>query len=92
MCQETQQSANKGMEQEDYKLVNMDVNNTGFKMVRKTALQIFYEEETAVNMFVCPQAYTQCVLVSNRECKYNFCIFTRTLHRAPCTFLAMPAA
>lgn len=34
----TQQLASKGREEEDCRLVNMDVNNTGFEIRRKSAL------------------------------------------------------
>ncbi len=36
------------------------------------------------NTFVWPQGFTQQVLVSNTECKHNFCLFTRRkVHSAP---------
>ncbi len=44
---------------------------------------MFYEKGNAFIMFVRPWGYTQCVLVSNTECKHNFCLFTRKAHRAP---------
>ncbi len=56
----------------------MDVNNAGFKIPKKSVLQMFYEEGTALDTFVCAQGYTQCVLVSNTDkniarysCKIN---------------------
>lgn len=44
----------------------MDVNNKRLKMLKKSASQIFYEENT-LDMFVQVKGYTQCILVSNSE-------------------------
>ncbi len=41
---------------------------------------MFYEE--GKTLFAGAQAYTHSVLVSNTDCKHNFCLFTRNLHRA----------
>ncbi len=38
----------------------MDVNNSGFKPLKKSALQKFYEERNTLNTFVRLQGYTQC--------------------------------
>lgn len=38
MCQETQIRASKGKDEEDCKPVNMDVNNSGFKVLWKLKL------------------------------------------------------
>lgn len=38
------------------------------------ALQMFNEHENALETFFRPQAYTQCILESNTECKHNFCL------------------
>ncbi len=54
--------------------VNIYVNNAAFKMLKKSALKMFYEEGYLVNTLVRAQAFTQCILVSNTE---------RRLHRAP---------
>ncbi len=51
----------------------------------KLALQIFYKEQNSFDMFVRPQRCTQCVLMSNTECKHNFSLFTRKLQRAHVT-------
>ncbi len=63
MCQEMQQRASKGREEEDCKLVNMGVNNAGSKMFVKFASKMFSGEGNVS---------TNCVLVSNTECKHNF--------------------
>lgn len=59
MCQDTLQCPNKDREEDDCSLVNMDVNNTIFKIGRKNTW---------------PQGYMQCVLVSDTEFKCNFCL------------------
>lgn len=57
----------------------LHVNNAGFKILKKSALQMFYEEGIIFKTFVIPQGYTQCF----GECKHNLCLFTRNLHK-PC--------
>lgn len=42
-CRDMQQCANKDVEEEDNKLVNMDVINAGFKTLKNSPLQTFYE-------------------------------------------------
>lgn len=69
--------ANKGREEGDCKLANMDVNNAGFK---KSSLQMFYEEVNALELNV----------TLNTECKHNFSSFTRKLHRATVKSLKSP--
>ncbi len=44
---------------------------------------MFFEEGNALNTFVRPQQYTQCIFVGKTECKQNSCLFARKLHRAP---------
>ncbi len=39
------------------------------------AFQMFYVEGNAFNTFVRAQEYTQSILVSDTECKHNFCLF-----------------
>ncbi len=80
MRQSTQQCTNKGREEEDCELENMDVNNADFKLC---LLQMFYEEGNAFDTFVRPEGHTRYLLVSNSECKYNFFLSARKLHRAP---------
>ncbi len=54
MWQEKQQCANKGREEEDRSLVNMNVNNAGFKILTGSALQMLYDKGNAFNTFVRP--------------------------------------
>lgn len=62
---------------------NMNENNT--RLEKKIKRALFMRKEVH-STFVRLQAYTQYILVSNTECKYNFCLFTRNLHRAPLMF------
>lgn len=61
MSQETQQYTHKVREEEDCKLVNMNVNNAGSKKNIGKRL----DDEGNVFTFVRPQRCTQCVFVSN---------------------------
>lgn len=45
----------------------------------------FTTKKNAFNTSVRAQGYAQCMLVSNHECKHNFCLFKRKLHRATLT-------
>ncbi len=65
---------NKDRKEEYCKIVNMEVNNAGFKILQKSALQMFYYEGNVLDTFVRPQEYTQCVLISNTECRRDFCL------------------
>ena len=71
MYQDMLQFPNKGSQEEECE----DVNNTGFEKTGKLALQMLYVGGKAVD--------TQCILVSNTECKQNFSLVTRNLHRKP---------
>ncbi len=44
--QDMLQYASKDREDEDCKIVNMEVKNAGFKIPKKSALQMFYEDST----------------------------------------------
>lgn len=59
-CQDVLQCAIKGNKEEEWKLVNMDVNNSGFKIF---ILKMFNEEGNALNMFV--RVHTMCFMVRN---------------------------
>ncbi len=63
-CQSMQQCARKDSEEEDCEPVNMNVRMSRFKVLKKLALQMFYEEGNAFNTFVRAQGYTQCVSMS----------------------------
>lgn len=56
-------------------------------MLALKVLRVFYEEGNALCMFVRAQECTQCVLVSNTECKHNFSLFTLEGLRVPLIFL-----
>lgn len=47
-----------------------------FQIYPEMAVQMFYEDGNAFGLFVWSRGYTQCVLVRNNECKYNFvCLY-----------------
>ncbi len=59
MGQEIQQCANKNGEEEDCKLINMDVNNIGLKMFKKLSFQTFYEGGNVFNSLQLPPSWEQ---------------------------------
>lgn len=63
-----QQNAEKKKKNAQQLQVNMDANNAGFQILKKSALKIFSEERGAFNTFDRPQGR---VLVSNTE-RRNF--------------------
>lgn len=62
----------------DCELLNMLINNAGFKLLRKISFaNVLGEREN-----VWPPGYTKYVSVFT-ECKHNFCLFTTKLDSAP---------
>lgn len=61
--------------------------NAGFKWFKSFSLQMFCEEEKALDGFVRSQRDAQCVLGGNTQCKHNFSLFTRNLHLKSCKWI-----
>lgn len=59
--QDMQRCACKGREEEDCTLLNMDINNAGFKHLRRISSAQCYEGGNAFNMWVGQQGYTHSV-------------------------------
>lgn len=55
-CQDVHQCTKRGREG-DCKVIKKDVRNTGFKILTKLALQMFYEDRNELDMFVIPQGW-----------------------------------
>lgn len=65
--------------EEDCKLVDLDVNNPAFKILKID----FTGKKTHLICSLDFKGYTQCFLLRNTKCKRNFFLFTRNLLEAP---------
>lgn len=52
MCDEMHQCASKGSEETDCKLIDMNVNNTGWKIFKTQLCKMSDKEETMISAFV----------------------------------------